>query len=67
MPHRKDDVHRVLQAAGVEADGQTIFGFAIPLHNDDSQDKELEPESEIPILLAYHGSSDSLTARHTNG
>ncbi len=63
--HRVDDVNHVVHAAGIEAEGRSILEFAIPLASGDEQDVELEPGSETVIILAYHGSSDQLTMRHT--
>ena len=63
--HRKDDVDHVIQAAGSEAEGQSILEFAIPLASGDDQDKPLEPGSEVVIILAYHQSNDGLTSRHS--
>ena len=63
--HRRDDVDHVIQAAGNEAEGRSILEFAIPLTSGDEQDVQLEPGSEVVIILAYHGSNDRLTALHT--
>ena len=63
--HRKDDVDHVIQAAGSEAEGQSILEFAIPLASGDDQDKALAHGSEVTIILAYHASNDRLTTRHT--
>ena len=63
--HRADDVDHVIQAAGSEADGRSILEFAIPLASGDEQDVQLEPGSEVVIILAYHGSNDRLTTLHT--
>jgi len=63
--HRRDDVDHVIQAAGSEADGRSTVEFAIPLASGDEQDVQLEPGSEVVIILAYHGTNDRLTTKHT--
>jgi len=63
--HRADDVDHVIQAAGSEADGRSVLEFAIPLASGDEQDVELEPGSDVVIILAYHGTNDRLTTLHT--
>jgi len=63
--HRRDVGDHVIQAAGSEAEGRSILEFAIPLASGDEQDVDLEPGSEVVIILAYHGSNDRLTMRHT--
>lgn len=63
--HRRDDVGHVIQAAGSEAKGRSTVELAIPLASGDEQDAELEPGSEVVIILAYHRASDRLTMRHT--
>jgi len=63
--HRTDEVDHVIQAAGSEADGRSIVEFAIPLDSGDGEDAALAPGDEVAIILAYHGSNDSLIARHT--
>lgn len=63
--HRRDDVDHVIQAAGSEAEGRSILEFAIPLASGDEQDVELEPGSDVVIILAYHGTNDRLTTLHT--
>lgn len=55
----------IVQGAGREEEGKTIIEFVIPLTSDDPNDLPLEPGSEVTIILAYHLSSDRLTARHT--
>jgi len=63
--HRKDDIDHLIQAAGSEAESQSIVEFAIPLNSGDDQDKALALGSEVAVILAYHGSNDRLTTRHT--
>jgi hypothetical protein len=63
--HRRDAVDHVIQAAGSEAEGQSILEFAIPLTSGDDQDRALEPGTEVAIILAYHDSNDRLMMRHT--
>jgi hypothetical protein len=63
--HRADTVDHIVQAAGSEAAGLSIVEFAIPLDSGDSEDTTLAPGDEVVIILAYHGSNDRLTARHT--
>ena len=63
--HRQDLTDHIIQAAGVEVDGQSVLEFAIPLASDDSQDVDLTAGESVAIILAYHSSNDSLTARHS--
>ncbi|MFC2082034.1 DOMON domain-containing protein [Candidatus Bipolaricaulota bacterium] len=63
--HRQDLTDHIIQAAGVEVDGQSVLEFAIPLVSDDSQDVDLTAGESVAIILAYHSSNDSLTARHS--
>jgi len=63
--HRKDAVDHIIQAAGSEVEGQSIVEFAIPLASGNDQDKQLEPGTEVEIILAYHASNDGLAVRHT--
>ncbi len=65
VSHRADDVDHIIQAAGREVDGESILEFAIPLDSGDDQDKLLSAGRELTIILAYHRTSDRLTARHT--
>jgi len=63
--HRADKESQILQAAGREADGKTVIEFAIPLATDDPNDVSLQAGIKVTIILAYHQTSDRLTARHT--
>ena len=63
--HRLDDVDHIIQAAGSERDGQTLLEFAIPLDSEDEQDVALAAGELVTIILGYHASNDSLTARHS--
>lgn len=57
----------VMEAACSEARNATrVVGFAYPLDNGEADHKPLLPETEVGIILAYHGTSDSLTARHSS-
>jgi len=49
----------------LEPDGASFLEFAIPLASGDAQDKDLEPGSEVTIILGYHRSNDGLSARHS--
>ena len=63
--HKKDDVAHIIQAAGSETSAGSVLEFRIPLNSGDGQDKPLAAGSEVIIILAYHNSNDSLTARHS--
>jgi len=63
--HRVDSVDHIIQAAGMESDGQTMLEFAIPLASGDDQDNDLVVGELVTIILGYHASNDSLTARHS--
>jgi hypothetical protein len=64
--HSVDDQQDILGAAGQEADGETIVEFVILLDSGDPEDKVLLSGERYDLLLAFHASSDSLTARHTD-
>lgn len=55
----------ILEAAGREEDGRTTVEFVIPLATRDPYDKTLVPGETYDILVAYHGTSDSFTTRHS--
>lgn len=55
----------ILEASGREHDGQTVFEFAIPLDSRDSADKRLVPGHTYTILVAYHRTNDSFSAKHS--
>lgn len=63
--HSEDASSNIIQAAGAEIDGRTIVEFAYPLDTGNADDKPLLPGSEVAIILAYHATSDSPAARHT--
>lgn len=65
IAHKKDSVDDILRAAGSELEGSSVVEFAIPLDSGDDQDKALVAGEEVVIILAYHASSDGLTARHS--
>lgn len=64
--HTKDSQQDVLEAAGTESEGKTIVEFRIALDSGDSADKLLVPSETYPLLVAFHATSDSLSARHTH-
>ena len=64
--HMLDATSDILQAAGIEEEGQTLVEFAYPLRTTDHGDMPLTPGTEIAIILAYHRTLDSLTMRHTS-
>jgi DOMON domain len=49
---------------GIEAGGESIIYFSIPLDSGDSYDKSLLWDESYPIILAY-GSEDSFISMHT--
>jgi len=55
----------ILAAAGRELNGQTTVEFVIPLDSGDRFDKPLEPGQTYGILVSFHNTSDSLSARHS--
>jgi hypothetical protein len=55
----------IIEAAGRERDGRTTVEFVIPLATRDEYDKTLVPGGIYKILVAYHDTSDSFTARHS--
>lgn len=63
--HRIDDADHILQAAATEAAGESILEFVIPLDSGDDQDRALTAGSEVTVILGYHSSNDSLSARHS--
>lgn len=63
--HREDSASQIVQAAGTEADGKTVIEFVIPLRSDDPSDKSLQSGQTIPVILAYHASSDDFATKHT--
>ena len=63
--HREDSRSEIVQVAGTESAGKTVIEFSIPLQSNDPSDKALKPGQTVSIILAYHASSDSFTARHT--
>ena len=69
MTHEEDTVvgggNHVLEAAGREADGGTVFEFVIPLDSRDSADKRLVPGHSYTILVAYQRTNDSFSAKHS--
>ena len=63
--HREDSTSQIVQAAGTEDNGKTVIEFVIPLQSNDSSDKSLQPGQTVSVILAYHASSDSFSARHS--
>jgi len=63
--HREDSQSEIIQVAGSESGGKTVIEFSIPLQSDDPSDKGLAQGQTVPIILAYHATSDSFSARHT--
>lgn len=49
-------------AAGTVSDTDTLIEFVIPLHSGNEFDKILEPGKSCNIIVAYHRTSNSLTA-----
>jgi len=62
--HRSDATSRVLEEAGIEADGRTTVELVLPLAGGESGTALTSGET-IPIILAYHANSDRLTTRHS--
>jgi hypothetical protein len=63
--HREDVVSQIIEAAGREIEGRTFVEFSYPLDTGEEDDKPLVPGSELSIILAYHRTSDRLSARHS--
>ncbi len=63
--HREDSSGEIVQVAGTERSGKTTIEFSIPLQSDDPSDKALQPGQTVPVILAYHASSDSFSTRHS--
>jgi hypothetical protein len=57
--------HDIVEAAGRESDGGTMFEFVIPLDSGDEMDKPLEPGLSYRVLVAYHTMNDSFDAVHS--
>jgi hypothetical protein len=57
----------VIEAAGRERNGYTIFEFVIPLDSGDPMDKPLLPGETYKILVAYQATSDNFNLKHTRG
>ena len=57
--------HDILEAAGREVGGRTMFEFVIPLDSGDPMDKPLEPGLTYQILVAYHMMNDNFDAKHS--
>ena len=55
----------ILAYAGRELNGQTTIEFIIPLDSGDPLDKPLEPGNTYEILVAFHDTDDSFSARHS--
>jgi len=55
----------ILAYAGRELNGQTTIEFIIPLDSGDAFDKPLEPGKTYEILVAFHNTDDSFSARHS--
>ncbi len=55
----------ILEAAGAETETGTTIEFVIPLDSGDEQDKPLVPGRTYTILVGYHASSDSFSAKHS--
>ena len=55
----------ILAYAGRELDGQTTIEFIIPLDSGDPLDKPLVPGHTYEILVAFHDTNDSFSARHS--
>ena len=55
----------ILAYAGRELNGQTTIEFVIPLDSGDPRDKPLEPGGTYDILVAFHNTNDSFSARHS--
>ena len=55
----------ILAYAGRELNGQTTIEFIIPLDSGDPFDKPLEPGNTYEVLVAFHNTDDSFSARHS--
>jgi hypothetical protein len=55
----------LLAAAGREADGKTVFEFAIPLNSGDSADRPLSVGQTVKVIVAYQTTSDDFGERHS--
>ncbi|MBU1048904.1 hypothetical protein KKG90_02655 [Candidatus Bipolaricaulota bacterium] len=55
----------ILAFAGRELNGQTTLEFIIPLDSGDAFDKPLEPGGTYNVLVAFHNTNDSFSARHS--
>ena len=55
----------ILEAAGEESEAGTTIEFVIPLDSGDAYDKALVPGRSYTILVGYHASNDSFSAKHT--
>jgi DOMON domain len=55
----------ILAFAGRELSGQTTLEFIIPLDSGDRFDKPLEPGGTYDVLVAFHNTNDSFSARHS--
>ena len=55
----------LLAAAGREANGQTVFEFAIPLNSGDAADRPLSMGQTFKIIVAYQATSDDFSERHS--
>ena len=63
--HRSDKVSSLLQRGGSEVDGKTIIEFALPLATGEADDVSLATGQTVTVILAFHATSDSLSAKHT--
>ena len=64
--HTKDSQQDILEAAGTEDESHTIVEFRLALDSGDEADKALTPGETYPLLVAFHATSDNLSARHTH-
>ncbi len=55
----------ILAYAGQELNGQTTLEFIIPMDSGDAFDKPLQPGETYHVLVAFHDSNDSFSARHS--
>jgi hypothetical protein len=55
----------ILAYAGRELNGQTTIEFIIPLDSGDPFDKPLQPGNTYEVLVAFHNTDDSFSARHS--
>ncbi len=67
--HGPDTSHggqdNLLAAAGREADGKTVFEFAIPLNSGDPTDRPLSIGQTVKVIVAYQVTSDDFGDRHS--